>query len=374
MRADPAPAALPVALVGARGHGRWHLEVLDRLARAGEPVRLAGICDPAPLEHAWQVPVTTTLPELLDRVRPAVTIVCTPIHTHADIAVAAAKSGSDVLLEKPPAPTLADFDQLRADLAATGRSCQVGFQSLGSHALARVRRLLDAGAIGQVRGIGAFGAWQRDAAYYARAPWAGRRTLHGRPVVDGALTNPFAHAVATALALDGSGVRATRVELFRANPIDADDTSCLRMTAHSGTPIVVAGTLCADRVAEPRVLVHGSAGRIELHYRSGRVRVERGGAVEETEHGTTELVANLAAHVLDDEPLLVPLESTRSFTEVLEAVRLAPDPVLIPAQRCRPEGSGDQLRQVIPGITDVLARCAEELATLSELDFPGREW
>ena len=75
---------------------------------------------------------------------------CTPIHTHAELALTAAAAGSHVLLEKPPTPTLAEFDRLRDGLAATGRACQVGFQTLGSHALPHVRALIAEGAIGAV--------------------------------------------------------------------------------------------------------------------------------------------------------------------------------------------------------------------------------
>ena len=42
------------------------------------------------------------------------------------------RAGADVLLEKPPVPTMAEFDHLLALCAETGRSCQIGFQSLGS--------------------------------------------------------------------------------------------------------------------------------------------------------------------------------------------------------------------------------------------------
>ncbi len=121
--------------------------------------------------------------------------------------------------------------------------------------------------MGEIVGIGAAGAWQRDASYYARAPWAGRRGLGGVPVVDGALTNPFAHATATALALDGDtgadGLREVGVELFRANPIEADDTSCLRLVTARDTTITVAVTLCAtrlpDRDAQRDVPEHGDS-------------------------------------------------------------------------------------------------------------------
>ena len=78
-----------------------------------------------------------------------------------------------------PAGEAADADarglhRLRDGLARTGVACQVGFQSLGAHALppsgaARRRRYR------RVTGIGAAGAWRRDAAYYARAPWRAAR-------------------------------------------------------------------------------------------------------------------------------------------------------------------------------------------------------
>ena len=374
------PPPVPVALVGVHGHGRWHLQNIDRLVRAGAPLRLAGVCDPRPLTDddrhlAASVPVLPRLDDLLAAARPQVTIVCTPIHTHADLALAAASAGSHVLLEKPPTPTLADFERLLGGLDQRGRVAQVGFQSLGSHAVSAVRTLMAEGSIGRIVGIGAAGAWQRDASYYARAPWAGRRSLGGVPVVDGALTNPFAHAAATALALDGDtgeeGLRDVQVELFRANPIEADDTSALRLVTGRGTTITVAVTLCADRVVEPYLVVHGTAGRIVLHYRTGDVRVERDGEVTTTEHASTDLLDNLVAHLREPAvPLLVPLAATRAFMQVVEAVRRAPEPVELPTAHRALGSSGPHPRHVVPGIAAAVTRAADELALFSELDLP----
>src|SRR4051794_27140598 len=116
-------APVAVVLVGMHGHGRWHLRNLDRLRRAGAPGRPAGVCDTRPptddqRDLIGDVPVMARLDELLDAVQPGVTIVCTPIHTHSDLALTAATAGSDVLLEKPPTPALADFERLVTGLAA----------------------------------------------------------------------------------------------------------------------------------------------------------------------------------------------------------------------------------------------------------------
>ena len=376
----PVPTPTTVVLVGAHGHGRWHLRNIDRLRGAGAPVRLAGVCDTRPpaddeRDLIGDVPVTTRLDELLDAVKPDVTIVCTPIHTHAELTLTAAAAGSHVLLEKPPTTALADFERLVSGMTATGRACQVGFQSLGSHAVAYVRSLIADNAVGEIIGIGAAGAWQRDSSYYARAPWAGRRALGDVAVVDGALTNPFAHATATALALDGEtgeeGLRDLRVELYRANPIEADDTSCLRLITERGTTITVAVTLCAEQTAEPYLIVHGTHGRIMLEYRTGRVRLDAGGRVEVTEHSATDLLENLVAHIrTPGVPLLVPLAATRSFMQVVDAVREAPEPIEIPPQYRRTDTSGPHPRHVVPQIDAAVVRSAEELALFSELGLP----
>jgi predicted dehydrogenase len=376
----PEPSPATVVLAGAHGYGRWHLQDLDRLRRAGAPVRLAGICDPRPpvgeeRDLIGDVPVATRLDELLDAVRPDVTIVCTPIHTHAELTLTAVAAGSHVLLEKPPTTTLAGFERVVDGVAASGRACQVDFQSLGSHAILFVRALMADGAVGEIVGIGAAGAWQRDASYYARAPWAGRRTLDGVAVVDGALTNPFAHATATALALDGEtgtdGLRDLRVELFRANPIEADDTSCLRLVTSRGTTITVAATLCAERTAEPYLVVHGTRGRIVLEYRTGLVRVEAEGRAETTHHAATDLLENLVAHIREPAvPLLVPLAGTRSFMHMVEAVRSAPEPLEIPPEYRRTDTSGPQARVEVPGVDEAVVRAAADLALFSELGLP----
>ncbi|MGY1887347.1 Gfo/Idh/MocA family protein [Blastococcus sp. SYSU DS0753] len=368
-----------VVLVGAHGHGRWHLQNLRRLS-ASSGIRLVGICDPRPLddelaELAGDVPVSPALDDLLTRVAPDVTIICTPIHTHTDLSLTAARAGSHVLLEKPPAPTMADFERLVAGIEATGMACQVGFQSLGSAAIGRVRSLVAEGAIGSLRGVGGACAWVRDASYYDRAPWAGRRTVDGVPVVDGALTNPFAHAVATALALTGAtgpgSLAAIEVELYRANPIEADDTSCLRVRTADGVTIVIAATLAAERPRDPQLVVHGSAGRITLSYKTGTVRLQAGEVDETTTHPSTDLLESLLAHIADRSvPLLVPPAQTHSFMRIVEAVRCAPDPIEIPAHHRRSEGAGPARHQVVPGIDQLVDDAAEQLRLFSELDAP----
>ncbi|GAA3733506.1 putative dehydrogenase [Spinactinospora alkalitolerans] len=369
----------PVVLVGAHGHGRWHLANLRRLSALGT-ARLVGVCDRVPvaredLTGLGDPAQCEDLAVLLDNTGAAAVILATPIHTHLPLARTALRHGAHVLLEKPPTATLAEYRSLCEAVAGSGLACQVGFQNLGSTAVDAARDLALSGAIGAVRGIGGAGAWVRTSAYYERAPWAGRRRMDGADVVDGALTNPFAHAVATALRLAGAGRGAAadgvELELFRAHAIESDDTSCLRLRAPDGTPVSVAVTLCATRRHEPHVSLHGESGRITVHYTRDEVTLERGGGAPETvAHPRIDLLENLLAHIGDGTPLLVPPEETAGFMTVLEAVRTAPDPLPIPEHAQQVFTAEDGLHRVVTGIDDLVERSARGTALFSELGAP----
>jgi predicted dehydrogenase len=361
-----------VVLAGAHGHGRHHLGNLRRLAHQGV-IELAGICDVRPVEVDFASPVQSSdLGALIEKTGAEITIICTPIHTHADLAVTALRAGSNVLLEKPPAAGPAEHRRIAAAVAETGRACQVGFQSLGSAAVPALRELIESGALGRIRGIGGAGAWERPSAYFTRSAWAGKRRLAGVDVVDGALTNPFAHAVATALALVDGDIAGIETELYHAHPIESDDTSCLRIRMDDGLVITVAVTLCAPERNEPYLVVHGDAGRATLVYTQDRLKVEHEGSVTTTVYERTDLLENLVDHLRTGAGLLVPLAATEKFTQVLDAVRLAPEPLPIPErhQIVERDDSGEVTYRFLPGVADLTARSAAELALYSELGVP----
>ncbi|MFI6206769.1 Gfo/Idh/MocA family protein [Streptomyces sp. NPDC051041] len=367
---------LSVVLAGARGHGRWHVANIRRLQDEGL-VRLAGICELTPLteeEFGGRLPEQSAdFGALLDSTGAQVAVICTPIPTHTDLALAAARRGVHILLEKPPAPSYAEFRRMADGVAEAGVACQIGFQSLGSHAVPAIRELIGQGAIGELVGLGGAGAWVRDEAYFRRAPWAGRRRLNGADVVDGVLTNPLAHAVATALALGGTtraeDVTGIETELLRANDIESDDTSCVRITTGRGHRVTVAATLCAERAGEPYVLVHGSRGRITFWYKQDRVLLQRAGhGPEEYEYGRTDLLENLVAHLTRGAGLLVAPEETGAFMKVVETIRRAPDPAPLPPTAWRRIPAEN--RRAVPGVDGLVAAAADTLSLYSELGAP----
>ncbi|ASW55256.1 Gfo/Idh/MocA family protein [Plantactinospora sp. KBS50] len=370
-----------VALVGAGGHGRSHRRNLARLAERGlvEPVAL---CDTNPVEDPGDVPVFTELAAMLAATAPDVVIICTPPHTHLEIALAAVAAGADLLLEKPPVSSLDEHADLLAALDRTGRSCQVGFQALGSAALpglvsAAAAAVAPSGGDGSAaRGhtggpllAAGLGAWWRQDAYWRRSPWAGRRRLHGRFVADGALANPFAHALMQSIAVADAatgwprGPVAVDLEWYRTRDIEVEDTACLRLTDLAGGTVEVAVTLSSDTFVPGEI----HAGGAVLEYPTDRLRLP-GDPDWRPPAGRVDLLENLLAHRAAGVPLVAPLARTRMFTAMLAVLATAPVPTPVPDRYLRPhpEGAG----QVIDGVADLLRAAAERGALPSELGVP----
>jgi predicted dehydrogenase len=368
-----------VALVGARGHGASYFDRLDRLAADGR-ARLVAVADPRPpgplaarlAGATWHGSLDQLLAD--PRARPDVVVLATPVHTHSELATAAMRAGCDVLLEKPPAPSLVEFHQVRDAARETGRICQVGFQTFGSTAIDAVRRIVADGEIGAVTGFGAYGTWVRTAGYWARSTWAGRRRLDGRDVVDGVVTNPLAHAVATTLLVAGAtGLdQSIRVEtdLYRANDIEADDTSSMVVTLADGTRLGFGLTLCATRRTPALVLVHGTEGTVRLAYESDTVELDgRGGARSMTFDRVDLLDDLLTARETGARPRC-PVADTAAFMHVLDAVRAADEPTPIAEDHIRWEGEGDDRHPVVADVETWCWRAATRGETFAALGAP----
>lgn len=331
-----------VALIGAAGHGEWHRRAIAAL---GDRVRLAATCDVRPgfdyTDHR----------AMLREHRPEVVVVCTPPHTHLPIALDALAAGADLLLEKPPVLSLAEHERLAA--AARGRAVQVGFQALGSPTMARLP-----GLVGEATSASIAGAWWRPDAYWSRSSWAGRR---GR---DGALVNPFAHALMQGLAITGARPPWTlTLDRYRVRAaVEVEDTATLRLTDRAGRSVFAAVTLCSGEFVAGDIAVTGTAGSATVGYTEDRLD----GAVLP---GRAGLLENLLDHRDHGVPLLVPLERTEPFTALAEAILAAGPPVLLDRARLGERPDGPE----IPGAAALVRRAAAERAHFRELgSFPTR--
>jgi predicted dehydrogenase len=362
-------APVRVAQIGANGHGLWHRRHLVPRQEAGR-VRLVGLCDVNAVQERVPdgVEVFTDHRAMLDAVGPEVVVICTPPHTHLALATDAVRAGCDILLEKPPVSSLAEHRALAATLAEMGRACQVGFQALGSAALGELRTAVDAGRLGTVDGVSAAASWQRSDAYYARSPWAGRRSLDGRPVLDGALANPLAHAIMQSLAISGGEISTVELERYRTRPIEVDDTACLRIRLTTGVSVVVAVTLCGEDFIAGEIAVHGRDGRAVLEYPTDRLALP-GDPQPRPIEGRISLLDNLLDHRErpDEVPLIAPLGRTEPFTALMEVIANAPDPTPVPAEWFTVTGQAPERHTVIRGVNAAVRAATGSLSLFSEM-------
>jgi predicted dehydrogenase len=117
---------------------KWAVDVSDERRRhmAGRfsDVRVTGRCEDA----------------LADGDVDAV-VIATPAATHADIAMAAIRSGKHVLCEKPLCQSSSQCRELLAAASAGGLTLMVGHVFLFHPAILRLKQGLDAGALGRIR-------------------------------------------------------------------------------------------------------------------------------------------------------------------------------------------------------------------------------
>ncbi len=368
-------SATRLVLVGVRGYGQVHAERIARLADQGL-VELVAAVDPGVVldpPTVYGVDLYADLTDALTAVGPVdVVVIAAPIGDHFRLAQIALTSGADVYLEKPPVASMDDFTTLLATEQATGRVIQVGFQSLGSQALQMLET--DDFGIGSVVRVSAMGAWSRPVSYWSRSPWAGRRSMHGRAVSDGVVTNPLAHATATALAVIGcrrlEDVDLVETDLYRANAIDSDDTSVVRIRTTRRLQVTCALTLCAPVQREPYVQVQGTHGRATFAYTADRVHVETEDQNRTETTTRVDLLENLLAHRRNGTPLLVPLASTGAFMRVLDAVTAAGEPVRVDPRAIQWQGEGQDRSAIVDNVTHWVTQAAMSGQTFVELGVP----
>ncbi|MDQ1040219.1 putative dehydrogenase [Streptomyces sp. V3I8] len=231
-----------------------HLPALAALAAEGEVEVVAAVdidagavrrfCRDGGVPHGY-----TDLGRMLAEQRPDLVSVCTPPTLHREQTVAALRAGAWVWCEKPPVPSLADFDAVEAEEGDGGPYASIVFQHRFGSGARHVRRLIADRAMGRPLVAHCQTTWYRDAAYYA-VPWRGRwETEGGGPAMGHGI-----HQMDLLLDLLGpwSEVRAMTGRLV--HDVQTEDVSTALVRFRSGAlATVVNSVLSPDEVSRIRI-------------------------------------------------------------------------------------------------------------------------
>lgn len=209
----------------------------------------------------------------------------TPIHLHAHFTKTCLAAGFPVWLEKPPVATVQDWEEVRLLAEQSNLRVAVCFNSLFSRLTQNLKAELVAGRFGEIRQIKGIGAWPRSNEYFGRNNWAGRLSVDDAWVLDGPINNPFAHVLCNNLYFASPGRHSLaesltiEAELYRCNPIESEDTSCLRIETETGVEIINYLTLSPNTSIDPRTVIetekalitYSNFNQISIHFHDGSV-------------------------------------------------------------------------------------------------------
>ena len=190
---------------------------------------------------------------------PAVDIVtlCTPSGAHLEPAVAAARAGKHVIVEKPLEITLRRCDALIEACRAGGVLLATVFPSRFHRSSIELKRAVDAGRFGRLTLADASVKWYRTQAYYDSGAWRGTWELDG----GGALMNQAIHSIDLLNWLAGPVVEIQAFSAMLAHErIAVEDTAVATLRFASGALGVIEATTAAWPGSLKRIELRGSAG------------------------------------------------------------------------------------------------------------------
>lgn len=129
--------------------------------------------------------------EMLEKESFDVLHICTPHYLHVPMAIAGLKKGVHVFMEKPPAISRAQFEELKAAAAGSGRQLGICFQNRYNQSVQKALALVRSGECGPIKSARAFVTWSRGEAYYTESGWRGALATEG----GGALINQSIHTL-----------------------------------------------------------------------------------------------------------------------------------------------------------------------------------
>ena len=148
-----------MGVIGSGYMGRTYAACLTRHVPNAHLVSVWGGRRAPALADEFGVTADTSLDDLLGRPEVEAVVITSPHRAHLPQALAAAAAGKHVYIEKPMAVSVAECDTIIAACAAAGVQLTVNFVTRFRDAPLAMKRLVDAGEIGEIRMIQMRGAW-----------------------------------------------------------------------------------------------------------------------------------------------------------------------------------------------------------------------
>lgn len=194
-----------------------------------------------------------------------VVTICSPSGAHLEPAVAAAKAGKHVIVEKPLEITLERCDAIIDACREAGVKLAVIFPSRFHESSQLMKQAIDSGRFGRLTMGDSYVKWFRTQEYYDSGQWRGTWKLDG----GGALMNQAIHSVDLLTWLMGpvSEISA-HTDTLAHERIEVEDTAVATLRFENGALGVIEATTAAFPGWLKKIELHGSKGSAALEEES----------------------------------------------------------------------------------------------------------
>jgi len=250
------------ALLGAGMIADYHARGITASADIGANLIAVGYHNPArfaEIESRFGAPCRTEADLLADPQVDAVCI-CTPSGQHAQQAIAAARAGKHVFVEKPMAIRLDEADVMIAACQQAGVLLGVAYQSRTKPIFQHLHAAIQAGDLGDLT-LGMLSLpYYRPQSYYDQADWRGTWRMDG----GGVLMNQGIHQLDLLVWYFGDPSKTHASARTLKREIEVEDTlsACLEFPA--GAQVAISATTTAVPGFPPRLEIYGSLGGVQV--------------------------------------------------------------------------------------------------------------
>lgn len=151
---------------------------------------MEAVLRPLPEQDRARVRRYTDHRELLAKEAPQLCAVATESGLHAQVGLDVLRAGSNVIIEKPLALSLADARALIAEADARGLKLCACHQNRFNKSIQKIRSAVEEKRFGRMLHGTVHVRWNRGEEYYRQAPWRGTWAMDG-----GALMNQCIHSI-----------------------------------------------------------------------------------------------------------------------------------------------------------------------------------
>lgn len=250
------------AILGAGMVADYHRQAIAANADQGARLVAVGHYDPARFAEIgaeFGVPCVDQ-EDLLADATVDVVCICTPSGQHAAQAIAAARAGKHVLVEKPMALSLADADATIAACDRAGVKLGVVLQRRAEPLFQRIHRAIEAGDLGELTLGVVTMPYHRSQAYYEQADWRGTWALDG----GGVLMNQGIHLVDLLVWTMGDPVRVQAHADTLHRDIEVEDTLAATLRFANGALATITATTATAPGFPHRIEIYGTGGCIQV--------------------------------------------------------------------------------------------------------------